>query len=277
MARSSGRFSKLEKGSGDSFTAKLAPPPGTLAQGETEPAPPAAAQAEPDNYPDFVQEADKAFFTGHYKEALRHYSRALQQDNTQVYPWIGQISCLIEQKQFREANLWSERALDQFPEDPSLLAQRARVLAHTGNLKRAIGVSDYSISKGATEWAWLARGEVLLEAKDGNSMSCFQKAVEMIGKEDWRIPLLAGLAFKRRRQWANAEEFFRLSVEANPRHYYTWYEYAQTLTEMSFLERARDAVTRVRNLKPDFRPAKELELRLNRRPFLKRIFGIIKR
>jgi tetratricopeptide (TPR) repeat protein len=273
----SGRFARLEK-TGETGEIRIAPAEGTVSRsrdgGEKSAA---AALVDDQNRPDFVQEADQAFFSGDYKNALRNYSRALQQESAQVYPWIGQISCLIEQKQYREAELWSNRALDQFPEEPSLLSQRARVLALTGNLKRAIGVSDYAISKGATDWAWLARGEVLLQAKDGNALFCFQKAVELAGKESWRVPLLAGLAFSRRRQWANAEEFLRKAVETNPRHWFSWWEYAKVLVELSFVDRARDAITRVRQLNPGLREARDLESRITRRPFLKRLFGMMKR
>ena len=275
-----GRFSRLEKTQQEE-TSPGGPPPGTVARGQKEKPketqPRTAGPGEEDLYPTFLRQADEAFFTGNYREALRHYSRALQQENNQVYPWIGQISSLIELKQYKEAELWSNRALEQFPEDPSLLSQRARVLAVTGNRKRAIGVSDYAMGKGATKWTWLARGEVLLEAKDPNALFCYEKALEETGPEDWRVPLLAGLAYARRRKWATAEDFLRKAAERNPRNHYTFYELAKVLVSLNYMDRARDAIERAVELKPDFRKAKDLQLQIYRRPFMKRVFGMFKR
>ena len=262
-----GRFSKLEKKEGEAASA----PPGTVSR-DSRPAAVEEAHAS-----GFLLSADEAFFTGNYKEALRNYSRALQQENNQVYPWIGQISCLIELEQYREAELWSNKALEQFPEDSSLLSQRARVLAATGNLKRAIGVSDYALGKGPTQWTWLARGEVLLMADDANAMFCFEKAMEAAGGEDWRVPMLAGLAFGRKRQWASSEDFLKRAIQVNGRNFFIWYELAKVLVELSYTDRARDAIARVKQLKPDFGAVRDLELKLYRRPFLQRVMGMFKR
>lgn len=275
-----GRFSKLEKNR-EEPTGGLEPPEGAIARekgaGNKAPAGKATAPGGPDNYPTFVQRADEAFFSGHYKEALRHYSRALQEDPTHVYPWIGQVSALIGLRQFREAELWANRALDQFPEDSSLLSQRARVLAATGNLKRAIGLSDFALGQGATEWTWLARGEVLLEAGDNNSLYCFEKAMEMTSPQDWRTPLVAGLSFARKRQWSSAEDFLRKSAERNPKNAFTWLELARILMELNYTDRARDALQRARQLQASPKEVNALEMRLYRRPFLQRMFGMLKR
>jgi tetratricopeptide (TPR) repeat protein len=281
-----GRFSKLENQQppGAPNPALLGPPPGAVAREAPAP-PPAAPQAPGPNtgagdnslYPTAIQEAEEAFFTGQHREALRHFSRALQLDNAQVYPWIGQVSALLELRQYREAEIWSQRALEQFPEEPSLLSQRARVLAATGNLKRAIGVSDYAMSRGATPWAWLARGEVLLHARDGNALHCFEKAIELAGPQDWRVPMLAGLCYLRVRQWSTADDFLQRALENNPRNHYLWYEHARALLELSHIDRARDAIERAKALRPDFKPLRDLELMLYRRPFFKRLLGVFRR
>jgi len=260
-----GRFSKLEK-------SNPAAPPSAPVQPE-----PAHDVQSSSDYPTFLLLADEAYFSGNFRDALRHYSRALQQENAQVYPWIGQISSLLALKQYKEAELWSTRALEQFPEDPSLLSQRARVLAATGNLKRALGVSDYAISHGATTWTWLARGEVLLEAGDTNALFCFEKAAELTGDEDWRIPLLAGLCFARKRQWASAEDFLRRATVKNPKSAFAWYELARVLLETGQTDRAVDAVGRSEQLNPAFRPARELRERIYKQPFLKRLFAFFRR
>lgn len=268
-----GRFSKLERGDGK--TAPLAPPPGSVARekpkGET------VNYDDPSLYPSFIAQADEAFFTGNYRDALRNYSRALQQESNHVYPWIGQISSLIMLRQPREAELWSQRALEHFPEDPALLSQRARVLAMTGNIKRALGVSDYALTKGSDCWAWLARGEVLLDGKKDSALFCFEKAVEEAGPENWRVPFLAGLAFSRHRQYSTAQDFLRRATDVNPNNFFVWYEYGRVLMELSYLDRARDALARAAQLNPEFKPARDLQNAVRRRPLLKRVFGMLRR
>ena len=266
-----GRFAKLEK----SQSAPAAPSSTAAA-----PKPVRAPQTPydgPEAYPTFIEEAEKAFFTGNYRDALRHYSRALQEDNAQVYPWIGQVSALLELKQYREAEIWSTRGLEQFPENASLLSQRARVLAATGNMKRAIGVSDYALSLGGNEWTWLARGEVLLHARDGNALSCLEKAVELAGPEDWRVPLLCGLCFMRHRQWSNAEAFLQMATVRNPRNAFAWTEYSRALMELNHTDRARDAIDRARQLAPTLKGVMDLEHRLYNRSVFSRVMGMFRR
>lgn len=261
-----GRFAKLEK-AGDRPSASEVSNP--KSEGNALPG--------AEDYPSFLLQADEAFFTGRYRDALRHYSRALQQENSKVYPWIGQISSLLALRQFQEAELWSNRALEQFPEDSSLLSQRARVLGATGNIKRALGVIDYAMARGATMWTWLARGEVLLNARDHNALSCFEKAVEEAGRGDWRVPLLAGIAFSQHRQYASAEDFLRRASEANPRNYFIWFKLAETLHHLGSTDRAQDAITRCLQLQTDYKPARDLEARLYRRPLLQRIMDTFRR
>ena len=99
----------------------------------------------------------------------------------------------------------------------------------------------------------------------------------MAERDDWRTPLLAGLCFLRERQWSGAEEFLKIAAEINPRNYHIWFFLAEFLVELSYTDRARHAIQRVLELKPDFKPARDLELRLYRRPFFKRILGMMKR
>lgn len=258
------RFQKLERPGAISREAIAPPTP--------ESAPPTAA-----DYPEAVALADEHYFQGEYKDALRHYSRAIQGDSTHVYPWIGQVSALIGMRQFNEAKVWSDRALDHFPEDPALLAQRARVLAHTGDTKRAIGVSDYAMSKGANAWAWLARAEVLVLARNGNAGFCFQKAVEAAPPDDWRIPYLCGSILRVNSKDSSAIEYFAQALQRNPRHAQGWYEYGASLHRLGFTDRAMDAIKRALELNPRHVAAKKLHDELEKPSVLNKLLGYLRR
>lgn len=266
-----GRFQKLEKtGSSSSQPAQPIPHGMVLASGEH-------ATAQASDYPEAVAVADDAFYRGDYKAALRHYSRAFQAESTQVYPWIGQLNALLFLKQFKEAEVWSNRALDLFPEDPTLLSQRARVLAHNGNMKRALGTSDYAVSKGATDWAWIARAEVLLLARNPNAKYCFDKAIEMAGPGDWKVPFMAGLMCMERQNYAAAVDFLNTAAERNMRHAHIWENLAVALTKLNFTERARDAARRAQELDPQRRGAERLRTEVESRGVVERILGYLRR
>jgi Flp pilus assembly protein TadD len=259
-----GRFGKLEKDgnrAGEPGSGGSTPP--SVASGGAE-----ASAAE--YYPSFLREAEQAFFAGKYRDAMRHYSRAAAEDPTQVTPWIGQLSCMMELRQFREAELWSNRALDLFPEEPSLLSQRARLLALTGNIKRAMGASDYALSKGASTWVWLARAEVLLEAGDSNAFFCAQKAMELSSRDEWQTPALLGRLFANKRQWSTANEYLLRATDLNPSNHFLWYELARVQMAQGRTELVRDSIARCINLQPDYRPARELEGKLYATPLSQR-------
>lgn len=265
-----GRFQKLEKSGSSSSQPSHGVPHGmVLASGEH-----ATSQAD---YPEAVAVADEAFFRGDYKGALRHYSRALQAESAQVYPWIGQLNALLFLKQFKEAEIWSNRALDLFPEDPTLLSQRARVLAHTGNMKRAMGTSDFAVSKGASDWAWIARGEVLLLARNPNARYCFEKAIELAGPGEWKVPFMAGLMYMERQNYAAAVDFLNIAAERNMRHAFIWENLALALTKLNFTDRAREAARRAQELDPQRRGAERLRADVDSRGVVERLLGFLRR
>jgi tetratricopeptide (TPR) repeat protein len=259
------RFSKLEPGKDEK--AKLQEGVGKTVAKES-------AAGEYDA-PYYTARADELFFTGHYEKALRLYSRALQLDNSQKYPWVGQIYCLIEMNQLREADLWVGRALELFPEDATLISLRAVVYAYKGMVKRAIGTSDYALSKGSTAHAWVARGHVLLVADNKNSRFCFEKAVEIAEGGDWRTPMLIGLIYFRHKRYSSALEYLLKSVESNINNYYLWYHIAKCYHRLSFGQKALEAIQRALEINPEYRPAQRSLDEIIHTSLLKRLWRFV--
>ena len=73
----------------------------------------------------FHKEALKYWLAGDFELALRNYSRVLEEDNTLFEAWVGQILMLIELAEYNEAVVWTDKALEFFPEHPELLAAKA--------------------------------------------------------------------------------------------------------------------------------------------------------
>jgi tetratricopeptide (TPR) repeat protein len=110
-----------------------------------------------------VAQAQEAFEQADFESALRLHARALEFDPRHAGAWTGQVRALIELGDCAEASLWADKALEQFPNSPELLAAKAVALARSGDVEGAIAFSDSSIAEsGNTPYVWLSRGDVLL-------------------------------------------------------------------------------------------------------------------
>ncbi len=258
-----GRFSKLETGKPDGAGApKPASPPSPTGPLET----------VSYDYGYYVEQADRLFFTGQYAQALRLYSRALQTDNAQVYPWIGQVFSLLAMDQVKEADLWVTRAIEAFPNDATLLSLRALIFALRGMLNRAIGASDYAMTRGATAYSWLARGRILLEARNTNAPFCFDKALELAGNDDWKTAMHIGLIYFRHRMYSSALAHFRRACAIEMGNYFLWYHLGRCYHYLAFTEEAVQAFHRALELNPDFHEAERALHQAKRSNFLTRFF-----
>jgi len=172
----------------------------------------------------YLAEAENLFYQGDYQKALRLYSRAMQVDQSTVDPWIGQVLSLIELGQKREAAMWALRSLELFPEDPRLISLQGLTYALNGTIKRGLACSDYAISQPlpATAFIWAVRGHILSLADNQNATFCFDKAMEVRQKDDWKTPLRIGLLLISEKKWSRAAEFLELAVQVNGKNPFAW-------------------------------------------------------
>lgn len=261
-----GRFDKLER-------------PGAPAAAGTAPRVPerAEAGAVPDSYPEHLEQADSHFYAGDFREALRSYSRALSTDGTKPAAWAGQVRCLLALRQIREATTWVKQALDHFPEDPLIISESARVLARNGDIKRAIGSSDYALGRRADSDCWVARGDVLLVADDSNARSCFEKAMAQAPPDDWRTPHRIALCCLHQRKFSTGLEYIKIACERAPSHPHTWRLHAMILRELNYTDRARDVLAHAAQLEPRSPLLAELRHTLENRSFFDRLFQTFRR
>lgn len=240
-----GRFSKLETHT-----------PGTPA-----PQVPSGADKQPEAAPEplgpkydygyYTAEAEELFFQGEYQKALRLYSRAIQADRTQIGPWLGQVLCLLELKQYKEAMVWVKRALELFPEDPRVLSIQGAVMAHQGMVQRGLGCSDYAMSHGAQDpLTWVLRGEILSLAENKNAVFCFEKAMESCASDEWHIPAQIGLFLLRLRHWSPAAQYLKRAVAANPNSDFLWMSLGSAYERLGLGQSAHEAYSAAAHLNP---------------------------
>jgi len=264
-----GRFSKLERETQDALARQK-----TLEEKSRELPSAPLPKAEDYDAPYYIDKGDDSFFVGDFKGALQFYSRALKMDNSSFYPWIGQIYCLIEMGQFKEADLWTGRALEMFPEDSSLLSLRAMMYARRGMYKRALNTTDYAISrKGANAHSYIARGYVLLVAENKNSNFCFTKAMELASSSDWKIPMRIGLIYLKDKKYSRALEYLLKACALNVTNYYLWYHLGQCYMKLGFTKKAMDSFQHAMEQNPEYVPAKEAYQKLTGSSVFSRLFN----
>jgi tetratricopeptide (TPR) repeat protein len=205
--------------------------------------------------PFYLAQAALAFENGQFEQALRSYSKVLEFNAQNAAAWTGQVRMLIELGECREAKLWSDKALERFPNWPELLAAKAVALARNGDLQAALTFSDAAIEeRGDTPYVWLARGDVLLARREQRADYCFDKAM-LLAPKDWFITLLAARIRLYYEQFVLALNLLQQAIEWNAGHFLLWLELGRCQQAMGLLNSAQASFTHARQLNPDCREA----------------------
>ena len=142
----------------------------------------------------WLKEADASRRKGHYENALRFYSRALEDNKTLVTGWTGQVQMLTMLVEVPEADVWARKALEIFPGNGELLAARAQAVCRLGDKRQAMALSDASMAaQGNSAYRWQVRGELMLATKQDVDAHCFDKAQQL--DRDWLVPLESALIY----------------------------------------------------------------------------------
>jgi tetratricopeptide (TPR) repeat protein len=221
----------------------------------------------------FYKEAMKYWLSGDYEVALRNYSRVLEQDNTFFEAWAGQVLMLIELGEYREADMWADKALELFPEHPELLAMKAIACARDAKKKEATAYSDNSVGKeNLTPRVWLARAEVFMDRKGPICESCIGKAVTGARDLSPVIKLEAGRTLRRARNYPLAIQYLKEAVQLLPRSALAWYELGCCQAALRRDEASHSFEQSLR-LRPHWAECQAALAKFQNRGFLRRLFG----
>lgn len=170
---------------------------------------------------------------GNYENALRFYSRALEDDKSLVDCWVGQVQMLVQLGESVEAELWSRKALELFPGNGDLMAGRAQALRRMGNLPLSLNLSDGSLkATGQSAYRWMVRGELMVATGKDTDRHCFDKAMQI--DKDWLVPLEIARTYLEQDCPSRALERIRRAVELAPSRYFAWYVQGQVERELGF-------------------------------------------
>lgn len=203
----------------------------------------------------YLSEAQTAFEKGEFEAALRNYGKVIEFNPQSASAWTGQVRMLIELGECQEAKLWADKALEQFPSEPELLAAKAVALARNGDLHGALIFSDSSIEeRGNTPYVWLARGDVLLSREETRADYCFEKA-QMLAPRDWFVAWLAARIRYFHEQFALALKLLQQAVEWNAGQFILWLDLGKCQEALGLEAPARLSFTQAKQLNPACREA----------------------
>jgi tetratricopeptide (TPR) repeat protein len=220
----------------------------------------------------FQKRALQCWLAGDFELALRNYSRALEKNSSFFEGWTGQILMLIELGEYHEAGVWSDKALEMFPEHPELLALKAVACVRDGRIEKALAYSDNAISKErVTPRVWLSRAEVLMKRKSLVADNCISKAIGLAGNEAPIIRLEAGRLLAKKEHYSRAVQYLQEVVTAIPKSAMAWYTLGYCQSKLGRSE-AEATLKQSLQLRPDWQAPKHA-LRECRKGFFRKIFG----
>jgi tetratricopeptide (TPR) repeat protein len=199
----------------------------------------------------YVAEAQGAYESGRFEQALRACAKAIAYNPGNAVAWTGQVRLLIELGDFQEAGGWADKALEKFPNEPELLAAKAVALARTGDLEGAMAFSDSAIEERASSpYVWLARGDVLLARREKRAESCFERA-RTLAPGSWFVLWLAARVHAYYRQFAAALKLAQQALETNALRAVVWLQLGQCQLALGLVGVARQSFVQARQLDPD--------------------------
>ena len=204
----------------------------------------------------WLRTAEENRRSGHYENALRFYSRALEVDKSLISGWLGQVQMLIYLEEYPEAELWSRKALELFKNNGDLLAAQAQALCRKGDHKQASVVCDGALRvEGVSAYRWMVRGELMLANRDKVDQHCFDKAVQL--DSDWLVPLEIALIYMHHQVFSKAQWRARQAVDKAPEHFYSWYVLGCAEKELGLTARARKSFGSCLELAPNHLEAQQ--------------------
>lgn len=187
---------------------------------------------------------------GRHAEALKRYSAALGEDPLCIVAWTRQLWMLLYMEEPLEAEIWADKALQSFPNDPDVLSLKSLALWRNGMTDAARDLNDAALAAVRDSAnVWLARGEMQIDANMKSAAACFAHATSAPGPGGL-AHMRAGDILLRKGKFAEAAEFFRKASQLLPGSSWIWYGYGRAQMELGNDKYAAAAFDRARNLSP---------------------------
>ncbi|MEE8575366.1 MAG: tetratricopeptide repeat protein [Thermodesulfobacteriota bacterium] len=200
----------------------------------------------------YMKRAEEAYQTGYFEKALQLYTRALREDRALISAWTGQVRMLVELGEYKEAILWSDKALELFRSNSDLLSARAQAAARSGDTRTALSCSDASLQgTGTSPYRWIVRAEVLLSSEAKHADSCFKKA---LAEEDsfWMDHIAIASIYLSYGKATQAMNYARSAMKLEPTSGYVWFIQGECQSELGLISPARESYRRALEILGDY-------------------------
>lgn len=170
-----------------------------------------------------LAQAHEAYQSGQFERGLQLYTRALTQNRALIPAWVGQVQMLVELGEYREARLWSDKALDLFKNNGDLLAAKAQACFREQDRTSALVCSDASLqSPGCSPLRWRVRGETMLKAAPARARDCFDRSLTE-ASATWFDRVCIARVYLFYAKGAAGLEFAQSALDLEPRVSYCWF------------------------------------------------------
>ena len=202
----------------------------------------------------FLDDGLLSELAGDHEKALNTYSKALSENPLLIVAWARQLWMLIYLEEYYEADTWSDKALQSFPNDPDILSLKSLALWRNGFKDEAKTLNDAALGMSRDSHnTWLARGEMQVADGVKSYRSCFSHAAR-VSTVPGLAELRAGDILYRYRHYTPAMSFYRDATSLLPQSSWAWYGYGLTQRALGREHYAVKAFERAHSLSPrDYR------------------------
>jgi len=227
--------------------------------------------SERQNAETILKKAIENFQRCDFEQSMKFFARVLSFDNGNAFAWMGQIKCLINLHELKEAIMWTDKAVEIIGENANFLAAKSCAYCRMGDFSKAYAYSDASLEqKGASSYVWLCRGEVLLQQKRKNYDFCFDKAISA-QSESWDILVEVARIYMFYNKNAIALTYLEKAKEKNPTESLIWYELGNCYINMGVKGKAIKSLSHALELNPEMEMANILVKKAESSGFFSRI------
>jgi tetratricopeptide (TPR) repeat protein len=180
---------------------------------------------------------------------------------------------LIELGEYKEADMWADKAMDLFPDHPELLAHKAVANHRDARYEKAIAYSDNAVGRDSpTPRVWLSRAEVFLDRQDAVVDGCLGKAIALAQQDKPIVKLEAARLLRQKKNYVAAIGHLNEITVNLTKAPLLWLELGLCQTALGQAQ-ARTSLEQALRLRPHWDKAKAALQRCNKPGLWGRLFG----
>ncbi|MFH1547276.1 MAG: tetratricopeptide repeat protein [bacterium] len=187
-----------------------------------------------------IKKAEEYEMFGDHEKALQTYAAALNENPLALDAWVGQIIALLRFQEYTEAEVWVNKAMEKFPQNPRLLSLKSIAYFRIGRQSEALMLNDSAMkNKGEFALVWLARGEIMMRFNPAISEQCFHHAIKLPSKTPGKVNLWVGEVYFLLKKYSLALSYFKKTIAESEKCAWGWYLTGKAYLELGQFDQAK--------------------------------------